>query len=204
MSDTWIAELAVLVFSVVLHEIGHGWAAMKLGDDTARRAGRLTLNPLPHIDFFYTLLMPALLLHFFGFAFGGAKPVPVNPYNFTVVSPRCGMMLVAIAGPAVNLILAGVGLVFLHMFKDVLLPEMVTETLSFIFELNVILMAFNMLPVPPLDGSKVLMGLISREAALQMMRLEPYGMMILLGMFYFGLLDKVMGGLSDWTRSLLP
>ncbi len=165
--DNWLMErLLILIplwLSLSVHEWGHAWAAWRLGDDTAALAGRLTLNPLAHIDFVGTLLLPLL-----GVPFGWAKPVPVQPQNFrSRFSMRTGMLLTAIAGPLTNVCLASLSLVLLALLlrfqpmpADALLG--VCMLLKFLIFLNVILATFNLLPIPPLDGSRVADAIMPR------------------------------------------
>ena len=179
--------LVVVVFSVVLHEIGHGYAALKLGDTTAQGLGRLTLNPIPHIDPIYTVILP-LVLHFSGspVVFGAAKPVPINPYRFDSVSPRKGMMLVAAAGPAVNFALAAFAMAILHLLGWQNSDMVITFLLQMVF-INSILGLFNLLPIPPLDGSKVLAGFLPKAMADQFMRIERFGFIILFAVLLTGI-----------------
>lgn len=182
--------IAVIIFSVILHELGHAWAALKLGDTTAVRMGRLTLNPIPHIDPFMTIILPAVLYITSNgsFVFGGAKPVPVQPRNFTHVSPRKGMMLVAIAGPIVNFAIAlGLALLLRLLLGVGMVTEPVYKMLLLSAGMNLFLGFLNMVPIPPLDGSKVLAGLIPKTLAYRYLSLERFGFFILLGIL---LLDR--------------
>ena len=148
--------IAVIVFSVIIHEVMHGVAADQLGDPTARYAGRLTLNPIPHLDLFGSIILPILCaISPGGFLFGWAKPVPYNPYNL-FRAPRWGEAIVALAGPASNLALAiCAGL----LIRSQLFPD-VTGILMYVVAINVSLMLLNLIPVPPLDGSKILSSIL--------------------------------------------
>jgi Zn-dependent protease len=181
-----------LVPAIVLHEFAHGWAANKLGDPTARLAGRLTLNPASHIDPVGTILVPGMLLLMFlsGMTkslllFGWAKPVPVNFSRLD--KPKRDMMLVAIAGPLVNIALA---FAIAQVLKSSMFPDYTTP-LKWAFEMNLILAVFNMIPIPPLDGSRVVSGMLPNRAAYEYNRLEKWGIVIVLVALNFGLLDFI-------------
>ena len=196
-----------ILIAVVLHELAHGYVAYRLGDPTAAQAGRLTLNPIAHVDPFGTVILPALLL-FSGspFLFGYAKPVPVNFLN--LYKPRRDMVLVALAGPLMNILLAGVAAAVLKSFFS---PAFVKSGISaMIFQLaysslliNVSLAVFNMLQVPPLDGGRVATGLLPRIPALALARLEPYGMLIILLLMTSGALDRILRPMRAFLLSTL-
>jgi Zn-dependent protease len=177
--SVWVIPL---VIAITFHEAAHGFVAHQLGDDTAWKLGRVTFNPLKHIDPFGTLIMPAiLLLSHSPFLFGYAKPVPVN---FRALrNPKVDMVWVALAGPATNIALALVAALAFHVLGY--LPEnaaqWVADNLKNALVINVILAIFNMLPIPPLDGGRVAVGLLPRALAMPLARLEPYGMLILIG-----------------------
>jgi len=200
-----------ILAAVVLHELAHGYVAFRLGDPTAARLGRLTLNPFAHMDLFGTVLLPLILL-FTGapFLFGYAKPVPVNFLNLR--NPRRGMVLVALAGPVTNLLLAGLSaLVFrsllsLHVPDNGLLISNLTVIAlmaKYSVDINVSLAVFNLLPLPPLDGGRVATGLLPRLPALALARLEPYGMLILIMLLMTGILDHFLRPMTALLRHVL-
>jgi Zn-dependent protease len=181
-----------LIPAIVLHEFAHGWTANRLGDPTARLSGRLTLNPIKHIDPVGTILVPGLLLFSYLsgmtkslFLFGWAKPVPVNFSRLD--KPKRDMMLVAIAGPLVNIALAFVMAQILRLG----IFEAHASVLRSALEINLILAVFNMIPIPPLDGSRVVSGLLPNRLAYDYNRLEPMGLLIVLLALNFGLLDFI-------------
>ena len=176
--------IAILVMSVVIHEVSHGFAAEKMGDPTARLAGRLTLNPIPHIDLLGSIILPALLfLTNAGFLFGWAKPVPYNPYNLKY--PKWGPALVALAGPVSNILIALIfGMVI--RFGDALsLSQSFSDISAYIVQLNILLAVFNMIPIPPLDGSKVLAAFLPYRYMHIMDSLQQYGFFIVLFVVIF-------------------
>lgn len=200
MDPNIIIMIIVLLFSVVFHEVSHGWVAYRLGDDTAHKMGRLTLNPIPHIDPYMTVLLPLILGFMTGWRvmFGGAKPVPVNPYNFK--NPKKGMAITAAAGPVSNLILIAASVILFRILlilgfveKYDVQKRFFTNEMNFIDAffvyavlINTVLMVFNLIPIPPLDGSKVLMGFMSYEQAAKYESFSRYGMYVLIGLLFLG------------------
>jgi Zn-dependent protease len=187
-----------LLYSIIIHEIAHGWVANKMGDPTAKWLGRLSLNPLKHIDPIGTLML-------FVFGFGWAKPVPVNFENLR--DARKGLILVSAAGIAANIILAFIALLLLRILAPS--PFGVVSTVLYYFaQINIMLASFNLIPVPPLDGSKILMGFVSRRFQYTLLSIEPYGMFIIIGLLWLRILDPLIA-LFRWLilgviRILIP
>ncbi|MDP2934091.1 MAG: site-2 protease family protein [bacterium] len=199
--ETTILYLVILIFSVVIHEVSHGLVAEKFGDPTAKWAGRLTLNPLPHIDLFSSILLPAFLI-FAGspIIFGAAKPVPVNYANLR--HPKRDMALVALAGPCSNFLLA------LLCAVPIRLGILPTGSLGeqFLVQavlVNLVLGIFNLIPIPPLDGSKVLAAVISERFLPLLFSWERYGFLIIIVFLYAGVLDWLLVPLLKFSFNLL-
>lgn len=183
--ETIIVIALVFFPAVILHECAHGWVAYKLGDPTAKYLGRLTLNPLKHVDPMGTILLPALLILVRSpVLFGWAKPVPVNFMNLH--NPKRDMMWVGMAGPAVNIILA----VFLSQLFRFELASPLSDFIAMGVVINLVLAIFNLIPIPPLDGSRFVMSVLPMKYARSYARLEPYGILIVFVLLYFGLLGR--------------
>lgn len=201
--------IPVLLFSVIAHEVAHGYIAYRCGDNTARYQGRLTFNPIPHIDLFGTIIFPALLmLTNSPFLIGWAKPVPVNPYNFR--NPGRDDIYVSLAGIATNLLLAVLSTVLFGVYMN-FVPASAGDALIIMFQygiqINVLLAVFNLMPVPPLDGSWVLYHLLPGNLADAYRKLFPYGFLILMLLLMTGALSVIMmpvrGLILAFLRTLL-
>ncbi len=193
--ETIAVAIIPMVYAVVLHEIAHGWTAKQLGDDTAWSMGRLTLNPLKHIDPVGTIVVPIVLILLAGFAFGWAKPVPVN-FN-RLHHPRRDSVLVAAAGPAANLVMALLWGLILKLVT--LLPDSSSGFIYAIFYMalfgimvNIVLMVFNLIPLPPADGGRIATGLLPPRAGLALAKIEPYGLIILVILLASGMIARIM------------
>ncbi len=208
MNVVQLVSVAILplILAITVHEAAHGWVAYRLGDPTAKSQGRLTFNPLPHIDLIGTIVVPMVLLLLGGFIFGWAKPVPVDLRNFK--RPRHDMAIVALAGPTSNLLMA---LAWGMVVKlAIVLPESLHwMTLPLILmgkigmTLNIILAVLNFLPLPPLDGSRILAWLLPTQGALMLDRIEPYGIFILIGLLYLGIWDKLISPLVNAVNAMM-
>jgi len=201
--QTLVVWTPPVLLAVTLHEVAHGWVARELGDDTAEALGRLSFNPLKHVDPVGTVLVPGILYVLAGIVFGWAKPVPVNWDKLR--NPRRDMALVALAGPLANVVMllawAAVAKFGLSYGQDYFM----TTGLAGIM-INAVLIALNLLPVPPLDGSRVVSALLPAEMALQYGRIEPYGLIILLVLIGSGALSRLMEPTMDvigWVMQTL-
>ena len=197
----WIIPV---LFAITLHEAAHGWVASKFGDHTARMMGRVTLNPVKHIDPVGTILVPAaLLIMSTGFIFGWAKPVPIN-FN-ALRSPKSGMIWVALAGPGANLIMAIGWLLVAYLAISVNIAILLKMAGAGIF-INILLAVFNLLPIPPLDGSRVISALLPNPLAYRYNQLEQYGFFILIGLMFIGgftyIVWPIVGLVLNWMSIL--
>ena len=208
----WILPV---LFAITLHEAAHGYAALAFGDGTAQRAGRLSLNPLRHVDPFGTIALPLIAFIGGGFLFGYAKPVPVNFRALKL--PRLGMICVAFAGPATNIVLAAVSVLLSHgiVHLPTVAQEWALQNLENSFQINLILAVFNLLPIPPLDGGRILVGLLPPPLDREFAKVEGFGMLLLLALLIFipmlgerlhmnfNLLGPVIAVPVNWLEGLL-
>jgi Zn-dependent protease len=198
LSDA-VLSIAVLLVSVVIHENAHGVTALALGDDTARKTGRLTLNPIKHLDLVGSLILPALMFFTTRSMFGYAKPVPINPSKLQG-RDRWGFAVVALAGPVSNVILAVIALTVLQR-TSAQPAGLVSRALVAAVELNLLLAAFNLVPIPPLDGSRLLRIFLTANGRQTLDRIEPYGFLILFAIIvwlsepFFRVVDLIRSGL---------
>lgn len=183
-----------VLFAITLHEVAHGWAAEKLGDKTARRLGRISLNPIRHIDPVGTVLVPLLLFFAGGFIFGWARPVPVTWANLR--QPKRDMALVAAAGPTANLLMGFGWALLAKLAAEASLSPTLAQGLVMMgiagLQINIVLMVLNLLPLPPLDGSRIVSSLLPPGPERAYSRIEPYGIVILLAMMVTGILGKLL------------
>lgn len=188
---SFIASIPIFIVAMVIHEVAHGWVANKLGDPTARTLGRLTLNPMVHIDPFGTVILPILLIVTHSpVIFGWAKPVPINFFGLS--NPKRDIIWVGLAGPLANIVFAFMLFilfsVLFHLLPVIWIP-LTGSIISYSILVNLVLAAFNLIPIPPLDGSRILFGLLPTRLAVKYMRIERYGILILFLLLWFGLID---------------
>lgn len=204
----WVMAIPI-IFAITVHEVAHGWVAKQFGDPTADLAGRLTLNPFKHVDPVGTVLIPAVLvLAKTGFLFGWAKPVPVDFYRLN--NPKRDMALVAAAGPGINLVMAiGWGVFLKLVFASAAWFGLGSDIKPFIYmaevgiQINLVLMLLNLLPIPPLDGDRVLAGVLPDRASMLLGRVEPFGLMIMIGLLATGLLGGILGPLVGFAQKFI-
>jgi len=196
-----------VLFAITVHEVAHGWVARRLGDPTAMMLGRLTLNPIKHIDPVGTILVPGLLLFLGGFIFGWAKPVPVTWENLR--NPKRDMAIVAAAGPLANFVMAIGWTVVMRIAAAIGGGGLSWAAVPLFYmgiagvTINLVLMVLNLLPLPPLDGGRVVTGLLPGPLAYKFSRLEPYGLFILVGLMITGVLGYILGPPVAWLQHLL-
>ena len=193
-----------VVFAITVHEVAHGWVAKKQGDKTALMLGRLTLNPFKHIDLLGTIIIPGLLLlSSTGFIFGWAKPVPVDPRNFK--NPKKSMAIVALAGPVANLLMA-IMWALIARLGVIIEVEVVSLPLIYMgvagISINLVLALINLIPIPPLDGSRIVSGILPNKLAWQYNRLERFGFVILLILLWSGGLGYIIGSPMFYAQKL--
>ncbi len=192
-----------VIFAITVHEAAHGYAARYFGDMTAHNAGRITLNPLKHIDPFGTILLPALTIMLGGILFGWAKPVPVNFGRLR--NPKKDMLWVAAAGPASNLVMAILWALVIKFSLDV--PEMFAVPMALMGKagvaINIVLMVLNLLPLPPLDGGRIAVSLLPHNLARPFAQLERYGFVILIVLLFTGVLSKILDPLIGLVYGLI-
>lgn len=211
LSTLQLFTVAILptLFAIVVHEVAHGWVAMRLGDRTAYAAGRLTLNPIKHIDPIGTILVPAILLLTVHFAFGWAKPVPINYRNLH--NPKRDIALVAAAGPGANFLMAIFWALILKLGAmlpaDVFLSAPLVYMGQFGILINTILMVLNLVPIPPTDGGRILTSLLPPRTAYSFSKIEPYGMFILFALmltsFFWQILSPIIFWVMHFVSSLV-
>lgn len=185
---SFFASFGLLIIAMTIHEFSHGWVAYKLGDVTAKYSGRLTLNPLAHIDPVWTFLLPLFLFVSSGgrFIFGAAKPVPIN--YWALRNPKRDIIFVGAAGPLSNLALA----FLLSLLLKIPLPGYLSFVLFNLLVINVVLGVFNLMPIPPLDGSRIIMGLLPGRLASSYASIEPYGFIILMALIWMGAFSNLI------------
>ena len=193
-----------ILLAITLHEVAHGWTARYFGDPTAASLGRLSLNPIKHIDPVGTIAVPTILLILGGFLFGWAKPVPVNMLRLN--DPKRDMALVAAAGPASNFVMALIWAFVMKMgyISDTELMRLILIEMGKVgLLINLILMVLNLIPIPPLDGGRVLSGVLPDHLSIALARIEPYGMFIIFGLLAFGVLRIVLEGPLTFFQSII-
>lgn len=199
-----------VIFAITVHEVAHGWVAKKFGDNTASDLGRLTLNPIKHIDPLGTIILPGLLLiSFTGYIFGWAKPVPVDPRYFK--KPRQMMAIVALAGPVSNILMATgwalimrLGTIVYSTSETIALPLIYTGVAG--ISINLVLALINLIPIPPLDGGRIVVGILPEKWAFYFSQLERFGFIILVALLFSGVLNTILGYplyiIQQWFFSL--
>lgn len=196
-----LLSLCIFFFAVIIHEYSHGWVAWKLGDSTARSLGRLTLNPAAHIDPIGTVLLPLILLVTHSpVLFGWAKPVPVDFFNLN--NPKKGMIWVGLAGPAANIIFA-IALSLLLKIPVLTASYFAVSIITTAVVANLVLAVFNLLPIPPLDGSRIMTGILPYNLSVEYTKVEPYGFIIIFALLWLGIINTVIWPVVIFLARLL-
>ncbi|MCK4836321.1 MAG: site-2 protease family protein [Candidatus Aminicenantes bacterium] len=203
---TYVIQFAVVMFAISIHEAAHGWMANYLGDPTAKNQGRVTLNPIAHIDLVGTIIFPLLLIAMGAPVFGWAKPVMVNPYNLR--NPRRDNMFISASGPGANILASISGIILFIILKSfnivsLVNPGIITLILFYLIIINIFLAIFNLIPIPPLDGSGIIEGLLKGEALESYQKIKPFGFIILIVIIYAGFLDIIARPILNFIINIL-
>ncbi len=201
----YVISVVVLLFSIIVHEVAHGFVAYKRGDSTAKLLGRLTLNPIYHIDIFGSIILPAILILTGAPVFGWAKPVPVNMYNLK--NPKRDMIFVSLAGVTANFLLAVIAGIIMFLIRSAGAEGSflfsVYMVMQYVIVINIVLMIFNLIPIPPLDGSRVVLFLLPRDLAQKYAKIERYGFWIILILLMTNILWKIIAPIANFLIKLL-
>jgi Zn-dependent protease len=196
-----LLSLCIFFFAVIIHEYAHGWVAWKLGDSTARFMGRLTLNPIAHIDPVGTIFLPLfLIITHSPVLFGWAKPIPVDFFNLN--NPKRDMIWVGLAGPAANIIFA-IALSLLLKIPLLTASQLAVSVITTAITANLVLAVFNLLPIPPLDGSRIAMGLLPYNLGAEYAKMEPYGFIIIFALLWMGFINTIIWPIVIFLANLL-